>query len=98
MSDASPQPASALPPQAARILAFVSIVVSGSFGGMIGWAFVRLQVDGDPTVPQAIGALVGAVLAAFGVAVVATLVMRAMNEWRTIQHGINPRTGERLRR
>jgi hypothetical protein len=98
MSDVPSQPASALPPQAARILAFVSIVVSGSFGGMIGWAFVRLQVDGDPAVPQAVGALVGAVLAAFGVAGVATLVMRAMNEWRTIQHGINPRTGERLRR
>lgn len=98
MSDASPQPASALPPQVARILAFASIVLSGVFGGMIGWAFVRLQVEGDPAVPQALGALFGAVLAAIGVAVVATLVMRAMNEWRTIQHGINPRTGERLRR
>lgn len=98
MPDTATQPASALPPQGARILAFASIVVSGLFGGMIGWAFVRLQVGGDPTVPQAIGALVGAALAAFGVAVVATLVMRAMNEWRTIQHGINPRTGERLRR
>lgn len=98
MSDASTQPASALPPRAARILAFASIVVSGLFGGMIGWAFVRLQVGGDPAVPQAVGALVGAVLAAFGVAVVATLVMRAMNEWRTIQHGVNPRTGKPLHR
>lgn len=98
MSDAAPQPDSALPPRLARILAFASILVSGLFGGMIGWAFVRLQIDGDPSVPQAIGALVGSALGAIGVAVVATLVMRAMNEWRTIQHGINPRTGERLRR
>ena len=70
--------------------------MSGLFGGMIGWSLARLQVSGDPTIPQALGALVGSVVAASGVAVVATLVMRAMNEWRTIQHGVNPRTGDRL--
>jgi hypothetical protein len=88
--------ATALPPRAARIAAFVAILVGGAFGGMIGWAFVRLQVSGDPSVPQALGALGGAILGALGVAVVATLVLRAMNEWRTIQHGVNPRTGASL--
>lgn len=88
----------AVAPRRLRILAFVAICVAGLLGGSIGWAFVRLQVQGDPTVPQALGALVGAVGFALGVAVVATLVLRAVNEWRTIQNGINPRTGEMLNR
>ena len=37
-----------------------------------------------------IGAVVGAALAAGGVAVVAVLVLRAMGEWRTIQHTGDP--------
>ncbi len=85
-------------PRKVRILSFVAICAGGLLGGLIGWAFVRLQVDGDTAVPEAFGALVGAVGAALGIAVVATLVLRAMNEWRTIQQGINPRTGRELRR
>jgi hypothetical protein len=38
---------SALPSTAARVLAFVSILVGGLCGGLIGWAFVDLQSDGD---------------------------------------------------
>lgn len=97
MSDAPDQLDSAVPPRLARILSFAAIIVSGLFGGMIGWSLVRLQVSGDTTTPQALGALVGSVAAASGVAIVSTLVMRAMNEWRSIQHGVNPRTGERLK-
>jgi hypothetical protein len=84
----SPGPAieSAAPPTGARILAFVAILVAGVCGGLIGFAVVDLQCDGDCATNRGLGALVGAVLAAVGVAIVAVLVLRAMNEWRTIQH------------
>lgn len=88
----------AVAPRQVRVLSFAAICAGGLLGGLIGWAFVRLQVDGDPAVPQALGALVGAVACALGIAVVATLVLRAVNEWRTIQEGINPRTGKQFNR
>ncbi len=90
-------PLTAVPPRNVRILSFAAICAGGMLGGLIGWAFVRLQVAGDPSIPQALGALGGAVAGALGIAIVATLVMRAMNEWRTIQRGVNPRTGATLR-
>jgi len=79
------RPLSALPSPAARALAFAAILLAGLFGGMIGWAFVELQCTGDCAVPSAIGALVGALLAAAGTAVVAVLVLRAMGEWREMR-------------
>ncbi len=72
---------SALPSPAARALAFVSILLGGLAGGLIGWAFIDLQTDGNPLWP-AIGAAVGAIVAAAGTAVIAVLVLRAMGEWR----------------
>lgn len=98
MSDQPAPMVTAVAPLRIRVLSFLAICGGGLLGGMIGWAFVRLQVSGDTTVPQAVGALVGAVVCAAGIAVVATLVLRAVNEWRTIQEGINPRTGRSLRR
>jgi hypothetical protein len=98
MPDARTSMITAVAPRQIRILSFVAICGGGLLGGSIGWAFVRLQMSGDTTVPQALGALVGAVLCALGIAVVATLVLRAVNEWRTLQHGVNPRTGEKIRR
>lgn len=98
MADQSAPMVTAVAPLRIRVLSFLAICGGGLLGGMIGWAFVRLQVSGDTTVPQAVGALVGAVLCAAGIAVVATLVLRAVNEWRTIQEGINPRTGRSLPR
>ena len=80
-------PQSALPPVGARVLAVVSIVVAGACGGLIGYAVVDLQCRGDCGSPRAIGGLVGALTAALGVAIVAVLVLRAMGEWRTIEHG-----------
>jgi hypothetical protein len=79
---------SALPSTAARVLAFVAILVAGLCGGLIGWAFVDLQcAEGEDcsTMAGAAG-LFGAVVGAAGVAVVAVLALRAMGEWRTIQH------------
>jgi uncharacterized membrane protein YuzA (DUF378 family) len=76
---------SALPSTTARVLAFVSILVGGLCGGLIGWAFVDLTYD-DPGVFAGLAGLAGAIVGALGVAVVATLALRAMGEWRTIQH------------
>jgi hypothetical protein len=69
----------------ARALAFLAIVVGGLAGGLIGYGFVDLQTTSDSSVAPAIGAVVGAVLAAAGVAVVAVLVLRAMGEWRQLR-------------
>jgi hypothetical protein len=72
----------ALPTVAARAVAFAAICVAGLAGLLIGLALVRVQCTGDCGVPQGIGAITGAVVAATGVAVVAVLVLRAMGEWR----------------
>lgn len=76
----------ALPPTGARVLAFVSILVGGLCGGLIGWSLVDIQCDGDCGLEAGLAGLAGALIGAVGVAVVATLALRAMGEWRTIQH------------
>lgn len=76
----------ALPSTLARVLAFASILVGGLCGALIGWALVDLQCEGDCTVTSGLAILGGALLGAGGVAVVATLALRAMGEWRTVQH------------
>jgi hypothetical protein len=70
----------------ARALAFGAILLGGLSGGLIGWAFVDLQCTGDCTVLAGLSGLVGAVIGAGGVAVVATLALRALGEWRTVRH------------
>jgi hypothetical protein len=77
---------SALPSTGARVLAFSSILVAGLCGGLIGDAIVDLQCTGDCGTARGLGALVGALLCAGGVAIVAILVLRAMTEWRSIEH------------
>lgn len=77
---------SALPSVQARALALVAIVVAGLCGVLIGAAFVGLQCTGDCGTARGVGAVMGGVVGAGGVAVVAVLVLRAMGEWRTIKH------------
>lgn len=77
---------SALPSTGARVVAFVSILVGGLAGGLIGWSLVDLQCTGDCGMAAGVAAVVGALVGAIGVAVVATLALRAMGEWRTVQH------------
>lgn len=77
---------SALPSTGARVLAFVAILVAGLCGGLIGYAFVDMQTEGDGSAWAGVGGLVGAVAFAVGVGVVAVLAMRAMGEWRVIEH------------
>lgn len=72
-----------------RVLAFASVLLGGVCGGLIGWSLVDINYPGRDVL-IGLGALVGAVAGAAGVAVVAVLVLRAMNEWQTIQQGGRP--------
>ena len=76
---------SALPSVGVRVAAFVSILVAGLAGAFIGYALVDLQCEGDCGLPTGLGLLVGAVIAAVGMAVVSVLVMRAIGEWREFE-------------
>jgi hypothetical protein len=78
------RPLSALPPPAARVAAFVAILLGGLAGGLIGYSLVRVQCDGDCALGEGLGAFIGAVAAASGMAVVAILVLRAIGEWREL--------------
>lgn len=77
---------SALPSVGARALAFVAILLGGLCGGLIGYGFTDLQCTDDCTTLAGGAGLVGAILGAVGVGVVAILALRAMGEWRTIRH------------
>jgi hypothetical protein len=76
---------SALPSVGVRIAAFAAICLSGLAGALIGASLVSIQCDGDCGLPIGIGLLIGAVVAAAGMAVVAVLVMRAIGEWREFE-------------
>jgi len=78
------RPLSAIPPVAARAIAFVAILLGGVAGGLIGYALVDLQCDGDCDVAKGFGLLIGAVTCAIGMAIVAVLALRAMGEWREL--------------
>lgn len=89
-SNAAPGPntdrsLSALPSVGVRIGAFAAIVLSGLAGALIGYSLVSLQCEGDCALPTGLGLLVGAIVAAGGMAIVAVLVMRAIGEWREIE-------------
>lgn len=87
---ASPDPGAAdyapssLPSRGARVLAFVAILVGGACGGMVGYGFTDLQCTDSCTGLAGGMGLLGAVIGAVGVGVVAVLALRAMGEWRTI--------------
>jgi len=66
----------------ARALAFISILIGGLAGALIGYALVDVQTDNPSGLLLGIGILLGAVLSAAGTAVVAVLVLRALGEWR----------------
>lgn len=81
----APDPTAPLPSPLARAVAVGFIVIAGLCGGLIGYAVTDLQTTGDAPVLVGLGALLGAVVAAGGVAVVAVLALRAMAEWDTVQ-------------
>jgi hypothetical protein len=84
--DSSDYAPSALPSTGARVLAFVAILVGGLCGGLIGFGVADLQCTGSCGAWTGGGGLVGAIAGAVGVGVVTVLALRAMGEWRTIQH------------
>jgi hypothetical protein len=65
------------------VLAFVAILIGGLCGGLIGYGFVDLQCTDDCTVLAGAAGLLGALIGAVGVGVVAVLALRAMAEWNT---------------
>ena len=74
---------SAAPSTTARFLALLAIMVAGACGGLVGHAVTDLQcTDSCPVLAGSMG-LIGAVLAAVGVGIVAVLALRAMAEWQT---------------
>lgn len=78
------RPLSALPSPLARAIAFVSILVGGVAGAVIGFALVDIQYSGPADWPRGLGVVIGAVVASGGTAIVAVLVLRALGEWRDI--------------
>jgi hypothetical protein len=63
------------------VAAFVAILLGGAAGGLIGYSFARFQCDGRCTLIRGSSLLVGAVVCAAGVAVVAVLTLRTLTEW-----------------
>jgi hypothetical protein len=75
-----------LPSRGARALAFVAILVGGLCGGLIGYGLTDIQCGHDCTNAAGGFGILGAAVGAVGVGVVSILALRAMGEWRTIQH------------
>ncbi|MDQ6853542.1 MAG: hypothetical protein M3046_07585 [Actinomycetota bacterium] len=71
-----------LPSRGAYVLAFLSVVVAGGFGGIIGYGLVDISSQGDAGIAALVGLVVGGLIGAIGVGVVAVLVLRAMAEWQ----------------
>ena len=88
----APTPLRADPPVAARWFAFVSILIGGLLGALIGYGVLDL-FTGSPNW-SAVGALGFGVGGAVGLGVVTSLTLRAMNEWREVQHPERPTTPE----
>jgi hypothetical protein len=66
----------------ARIVAFVSVLLGGLAGALIGYTLVDIQYDGTSTTPLGLGLLIGSIITAGGTAIIAVLVLRATGEWR----------------
>jgi len=64
--------------------------VAGCLGGIIGYGLADISAEGGGGAGAVLGALVGAVLAAGGVGIVAVLVLRAQAEWRKTAPGDDP--------
>jgi len=71
-----------LPSRGAYVLAFLSVVFAGAFGGIIGYGLVDIGCEGDCGLAVIGGLVVGGLIGAVGVGVVAVLVLRAMAEWQ----------------
>ena len=84
MDETNERPLSALPSPLARFVAFISILCGGLAGGVIGFALVDIQAEGESDVMRGLGILSGSVISAGGTAIIAVLVLRAVGEWRDL--------------
>lgn len=80
-----------LPSRGAFLLAFGGVVLAGVLGGIIGYGIADVSSQSD--LSHVVGALIGALIGAGGVGIVAVLVLRAMAEWR--RHGPPDRSNRR---
>jgi hypothetical protein len=71
-----------MPSRTAFLLAFASVIVAGIFGGVIGYGLADIDCTRSCAGSRLLAAVIGAVLGAVGVGIVAVLVLRAMSEWR----------------
>jgi hypothetical protein len=62
--------------------AFMAVVVAGLSGAAIGFGLVDVGCTGDCGTLAGLGALLGGLVAAGGVAIVAVLLLRSMAEWK----------------
>jgi hypothetical protein len=71
-----------MPSRSAFLLAFVSVLVAGFFGGVIGYGLADIDCTRSCAGSRLLATVIGAVIGASGVGIVAVLVLRAMSEWR----------------
>lgn len=71
-----------LPSRGAYLLSFGSVVFAGIFGAIIGYGLVNVSSDEATAAEKLLGTIVGSIIAAGGVGIVAVLVLRAMSEWK----------------
>lgn len=71
-----------MPSRRAFLLSFTSVIVAGIFGGIIGLGLADIGTTGNRTAPEIVGVVIGALVGAVGVGIVAVLVLRAMAEWK----------------
>jgi hypothetical protein len=64
-------------------VATAAILLAGACGGLIGYALVDVSCSGSCGWQLGVGTFIGAVAGAAGVAVVTSLTLRAMHEWRS---------------
>lgn len=80
----APQPSAPDPGTPPRVLAFASILLGGLLGGLIGYGIGDLLWS--TRFPVAALTLIGALVGAVGVGVLANLTLRAMSEWNAVEH------------
>jgi hypothetical protein len=69
-------------PRYAYFVAFLAVVVGGLSGAAIGYGLIAIDCEEDCGTAQGVAGLIGGLVGAAGVAVVAVLVLRALAEWR----------------
>lgn len=85
MENVEVRPLSALPSVLARIFAFIAILVAGLAGALIGFSLIDLQCHGSCALQNSVGLVLGSVVSASGMGIVAVLVLRAVGEWRELE-------------